>query len=136
MTKPNTTREALIAELLGDMDNLLSRVDALPAHISETENNLKKTLTALELGSDKYRMAITAFNEQAKQELSEYLDRKTSESINKIDKYQHEAIQETARMILKESMQGKGSRIIETSLIAIAASSLTGLIVYFMLRFH
>ena len=136
MIKPNTTREALIAELLGDMDNLLSRVDALPAHIAESEKNLKNTLIALENGSDKYRIAITAFNEQAKKELSEYLDRKTMESIVKIENNQVAAIQEATKIALNEYNQGKGSRIIETSLIAITASSLTGIIIYMLGSLH
>ena len=79
MNSPRTAREALIAEMLGDLDLLLDRVEALPALVASAEERLTSTVTALDNAGDKYRMAITAFTEQAKTELSEYLDRKTIE---------------------------------------------------------
>ena len=79
MNSPRTAREALIAEMLGDLDTLLARVEALPALVTTAEERLTSTVTALDNAGDKYRMAITAFTEQAKTELSEYLDRKTIE---------------------------------------------------------
>ena len=79
MNSPRTAREALIAEMLGDLDLLLARVEALPALVDTAEERLTSTVTALDNAGDKYRMAITAFTEQAKTELAEYLDRKTIE---------------------------------------------------------
>ena len=79
MNSPRTAREALIAEMLGDLDLLLDRVEALPVLVATAEERLTSTVTALDNAGDKYRMAITAFTEQAKTELSEYLDRKTIE---------------------------------------------------------
>jgi hypothetical protein len=73
--RPNTTREALIAEVLGELDGLLARVEALPEKLTDAENNLSATVAVLTDAGDRYRLAITAFNDQAKAELTEYLER-------------------------------------------------------------
>ncbi len=73
--RPNTAREALIAEVLGELDGLLARVEALPDKVASAELKLTATVAALTDASDKYRLAVTAFNEEAKQELTEYLER-------------------------------------------------------------
>lgn len=69
MTSPRTTREALMAELLGDVDKLLARVEALPVMVAAAEEKMTSTAKALEDAGDKYRMAVTAFTEQAKNRL-------------------------------------------------------------------
>ena len=73
--RPNTVREVLIAEALGELDGLLARVEALPGMLASAEHSLTATVAALTDASDKYRMAVTAFNDEAKQELTEYLER-------------------------------------------------------------
>ena len=76
MAAPNTAREALIAEMLGDLDSIIQRAEGLPAMVDAAEGKLTATAKALESAGDKYRLAVTAFNEEAKAELSEYLDGK------------------------------------------------------------
>lgn len=76
MNGPRTSREALFVELFGEVDALLTRVKALPVVIGEAEKQLGKTIVLLNGSGDRYRMAVTAFNEQAKADLSEYLDDK------------------------------------------------------------
>jgi hypothetical protein len=97
MAGPRTTREALIAELLGDVDALLARVEQLPHAVREAEATLRGTVTALEDAGDKYRMAVTAFNEQAKAELTQHLDRKAAEVTSKTVDEQRAALQSAAR---------------------------------------
>ncbi len=99
--RPNTTREALIAEVLGDLDGLLDRVEALPGRIGAAEAQLTATVAALADASDKYRMAVTAFNEQAKAELTEYLERKAGEITAKTVEEQRVAMQEAARLAFR-----------------------------------
>jgi len=111
MNSPRTAREALIAEMLGDLDLLLARVEALPALVATAEERLTSTVTALDNAGDKYRMAITAFTEQAKTELAEYLDRKTVEVSSKTVEEQRAAIQEAARVAFRSEASDKAENL-------------------------
>ena len=102
--KPNTTREALIAEVLGDLDGLLARVEALPARIGAAEARLTATVAALSEAGDKYRMAVTAFNEQAKAELTEYLERKAGAITARTVEEQRATMQEAARRAFRSEV--------------------------------
>ena len=111
MNSPRTAREALIAEMLGDLDTLLARVEALPALATSAEERLISTVTALDNAGDKYRMAITVFTEQAKTELAEYLDRKTIEVSSKTVEEQCAAIQEAARVAFRSEASDKAANL-------------------------
>jgi hypothetical protein len=155
MNSPRTTREAFIAEMLGDLDTLLARVEALPALVATAEERLTSTVTALDNAGDKYRMAITAFTEQAKTELEEYLDRKTIEVSSKTVDEQRAAIQEAARMAFRSEASDKAAnlglvlgeaakefrrsmwyRLMEHAITALIASGFTVVIFYTLLKFH
>ena len=153
MNAPRTTREALIAEMLGDLDTLLDRVEALPALVAAAEEKLSGTVTALDDAGDKYRMAVTAFNEQAKADLTEYLDRKAVEVSSKTVEEQRAAIQEAARMAFRSEASDKAanlglvlseaakdfrrsmwSRLVEHAVTALIASGFTASLVYVILK--
>jgi hypothetical protein len=155
MNSPRTTREALIAEMLGDLDLLLARVEALPALVATAKERLTSTVTALDNAGDKYRMAITAFTEQAKTELAEYLDRKTIEVSSKTVEEQRAAIQEAAceafhseasdkaanlGLVLgeaaKEFRRSMWSRLMEHAITALISSSFTVGLFYILLKIH
>lgn len=144
MNAPRTAREALIAEMLGDLDTILARVEAVPALVSTAEEKIAATVKILEETGDRYRLAVTAFNEQAKTELSEYFDRKASQVAAKTYEEQRAAIQEIARSAFqteayekaaslgialseaaKEFRRSKWSRMIEHSVTALLASVTT-----------
>lgn len=144
MNAPRTAREALIAEMLGDLDTILARVEAVPALVSTAEEKIAATVKILEETGDRYRLAVTAFNEQAKTELSEYFDRKASQVAAKTYEEQRAAIQEIARSAFqteayekaaslgialseaaKEFRRTKWSRMIEHSVTALLASVTT-----------
>lgn len=141
MNAPRTMKEAYIAEILGDLDGLVDRVESLPALIASTEEKLTLTVKALDEGGDKYRMAVTAFNEQAKADLTDYLDKKAGQIAAKTVEEQRAAIQEIARLAFRsesphrtEYRPSLGSRLIEHGITAFAASSLTATLVYLILR--
>lgn len=155
MNAPRTTREALIAEMLGDLDVILARVEALPQLVAAAEEKLSNTVTAIEGAGDKYRMAVTAFNEQAKAELSEYLDRKTAEVSSKTVEEQRAAIQEAARIAFRSEASDKAanlgialgeaakqfhrsmwSRLVEHAITALIASIFTATFVYLIFKPH
>lgn len=156
MSGPRTTREALIAELLGDVDGLLARVEALPAVVAGAEEKLSTTAKTLEDAGDKYRLAVTAFTEQAKAELSEYLDMKSGQAAqvaSKTVEEQRAALQEAARLAFrseasdkaanlgvvlgeaaKEFQRSMWSRLIEHAVTALIASGFTASLVYLIVK--
>ena len=75
MGEARTVREALIAELLGVLDGPVKRIEAMPAIVANSDLRLAESTAALQQASDQYRLAVTAFTDQAKAELGEYLDR-------------------------------------------------------------
>ena len=76
MNAPRSARDALLAELLGDIDVLLKRTESLPDQILDAESKIKNTVALIDAAGDRYRLAVTAFNEEAKKDLSEFADRK------------------------------------------------------------
>lgn len=153
MNAPRTAREALIAEMLGDLDALLARIEALPALVAGAEERLSGTATALDAAGDKYRMAVSAFNEQAKADLSEYFDRKVVEVSSRTVEDQRAAMQEAARMAFRSEASDKAaslglvlgeaakefrlsmrSRLVEHAITALVASGFTAGFVYLIVK--
>ena len=153
--RPNTTREMLIAEVLGELDGLLARVEALPDRVASAERRMAVTVEALAGASDKYRMAVTAFNEEAKRELTEYLERKAGQIAASTVEEQRAAMQESARLAFrsealdkaaslgvalghaaKEIRKARSSRFLDNVFTALLASVTTASLVYFMMLKH
>jgi hypothetical protein len=97
MSEPRTTREALVAQMLGDLDGLLTRVEQLPKAIAEAETRLVATSQVLNDAGDKYRMAVTVFTEEAKTALTEYLEQKMSQVAALTVEERRAIIKETVR---------------------------------------
>lgn len=155
MAAPNTAREALIAEMLGDLDSIIQRAERLPDIVDAAEGKLTASAKALENAGDKYRLAVTAFNEEAKAELSEYLDRKTTQAVAKTLEESKAAMQDAARLAFRSEASEKAanlglvladaakifrrsmwSRILEHAITAMIASATTAALVYLLLRNH
>jgi hypothetical protein len=150
--RPNTAREALIAEVLGDLDGLLARVEALPVLLADAEERFAGTTKALEDAGDKYRMAVTAFTEQAKADLTEYYDLKTAQAAQAASRTveeQRAILQEIASTALQSQTASLGvalqeaakgfqrsmwSRMMEHTVTALIASSLAAGMVYAIVR--
>jgi hypothetical protein len=151
MSGPRTSREALIAEMLGEVDALLSRIEALPAVAAKTEERISGAAAALADAGDKYRLAVTAFTEEVKAELTEYLERKAGAIAAQTVEEQRAAMQEAARQAFqfeafekaanlgiglaaaaKAFHRAKRSRLIEHAMTALVASGFAAALVYAM----
>lgn len=77
MNSPKNAKEALIAELLGEIDDIIKRVDT-------ADKQLKITTDTLKSATEEYKSAVIAFNEQAKSDLIQFLDIKSSEAASKL----------------------------------------------------
>lgn len=97
-TEPRTTREALTAFVLDEVDGLLARVETLSESLASAETRLATTVAALDAAGDKYRMMIQLFTEEAKTETANYLERKTSEITIKTMEEQRNAMHEAAQL--------------------------------------
>lgn len=82
-TPPRTAKEALLAEMLGDMDNLLTRIENLPQLIENCEKRLSAAATTLESAGEKYGQAVSSFTNQAKGELTGFLEKESVAAIER-----------------------------------------------------
>jgi hypothetical protein len=104
MAEPRTTREALVAEILGELDSLLARVERLPKAITEAENRLLDTARILDNAGNTYRVVVTAFTEEAKLSLTAYLQHKASQLGSLTKDEQRVLIQEAVALALSTSI--------------------------------
>ena len=91
---PRTAREALLAEVLDEVDSLHRQVLALPDSLVAMEVKLARTVSVLDQAADNFRMAVTAFSEQAKVDLLAFHERKTAQASSRILDEQRRTIQE------------------------------------------
>jgi cob(I)alamin adenosyltransferase len=78
MTQPRTAKDALLVELLGDADKIIARAESLPHLLDDCENRLKFIANVVNDASDRYESTITKFNNQAKQNLTEFVESRSS----------------------------------------------------------
>lgn len=81
-----TAREALIAEMLGDIDKLLARCEAL-------QDRMQTDAATLDAAGERFRQATIAFTEQAKDRVADYLARKAAEAGERLEQGQREQIE-------------------------------------------
>lgn len=82
-TPPRTAKEALFAEMLGDMDRMLSRMEQLPELVENCELRLRDAAAILESAGEQYGQAVAAFTEQAKGELAVFLENESAKIIER-----------------------------------------------------
>jgi ABC-type transporter Mla subunit MlaD len=114
VAEPRTTREALIAEVLGDMDTLVQRVEALQRAIDEADARLSRTVARLDQATDRYRQTVTAFADQAKSEVQEYVQTVAHEAGTKAMEEQRQAMFTAARFAFRSEVAGKAATLSET----------------------
>lgn len=154
MSKPATTmREALAQQSLEEIDGLVTRVEGLIALVNDAGQNMQATAAALGDAGDKYRMAVTAFTEQAKADLVEHVQLKGSEVAARSIEEQRAAMQEAARLAFRSQAsdqaeglagslsraaadfrKGLAARLLENGGLALGSSALTGAIVYGLMK--
>lgn len=103
----STIKEALIAEILGDINTALSTTADLMEKLDNAEKSMIETAATLEVAGDNYRMAITAFTEETKENLTEHIENKLYKKTSlSITQYRKE-IREVTTNLLNESIKKK-----------------------------
>jgi hypothetical protein len=155
MADPRSVREALVAELLGDVDVILTRFEALVPAVADAEKRVLDSVAVLEGAGDRYKMVVTAFSEQAKSELGEFLDRKTQQVTAQTLEEHRAAIQGAAREAFRSEASDKATalgialgeaarefrrsrwdRFMDHAFTALLASLVTSGLVYGITRIH
>jgi len=107
---PRTAREALLAEVLDEVDSLHRQVLALPDSLVAMEAKLAQTVSVLDQAADNFRMAVTAFSEQAKVDLLAFHERKTVQASTRILDEQRRTIQELLQAATLAASSSKSNR--------------------------
>lgn len=101
----SSIKEALIAEILGDINTALSTTADLMEKLADAEKSMIETASTLIVAGDNYRMAITDFTEEAKEDVTEHIENKLkTETSLSIIEYRKE-IRAVTTNLLNESIK-------------------------------
>ena len=112
---PRTNRDALAALVLGEIDTLLDKVEALQASINAAGENIKVTVAQLEGAGDAYHQAVLAANLHHKNEMIAYLRTVSTSSIAKTTEEQREIVQKLIRETVSNEITALKKALSESS---------------------
>ncbi len=139
---PRTAKEALMAEMIGDMDNILSRLESIPALLESSEDKLINTVDVLEEAGHRYKKTIIAFTEQAKKDLQNCFDQKNNDILTKTAEEQQAIMQTMVQNVIQNEITNRAlqinayssrslrSRILENIFTASVSAILTTIFLY------
>jgi hypothetical protein len=74
---PSTMKEALIAELLSDLNETLEKAEAVIASAEKVDATLQGSTKALIVAGEKYKGVINSFTDETKKALSSHIKEET-----------------------------------------------------------
>ncbi len=83
-TQPTTIKEALIAELLSDLDVAIQKTDKVIQEAAKIEHSLTISAKALIVAGEKYKSTINTFTEETKEALSKHIEQETFSALSPI----------------------------------------------------
>jgi len=120
MGSSNTTREALLAELIGDVGTLIDRVNAMQASMETTRRAMADAAWTLDTGVGMFQDQVVAAAKKSKEttveDVTQTIYRLTRSSMDQ----QKEAMRESARSIVSDEV-GPTLRELAESLKALVA---------------
>jgi hypothetical protein len=115
MSEPNSLREALIAEMMGDLFRILERLEALPRLTDNVEEKLNQTVKALETAGESYNQAVMAANLRSKNEMLAYLETLSASITTKTKEEQTELVQGLIRHAVSNEIIALKKAVAETN---------------------
>jgi hypothetical protein len=105
-------REALIAEALGEIAELLERLEAITPALTSTAGKVMSAADSLTTRSADAESRFTAFTQQAVTHLSKHLAHRTEELARSAVEVEAQALRATARKILQEELGPPVQRLV------------------------
>ena len=120
---PSTTREALIAEMLGDLQVAIGRLEEAIAAGNRLDNTLGVSTQALTTATENYRVQINDMVARLRVETSAMLTKTTEHAANALVGKQTVVLQEAATNAVRKAIQdGLGRRVRKYFVIAVLVS--------------
>ena len=94
--QPSNTREALIAELLGDVQAVLDRLDAVKAELVTAEQSAAKTAQAVNDATDRYRTQVDETVQRLRTETAAIITQTTEHAARSLVGQQTAVLQKAA----------------------------------------
>ena len=104
MGDPATAREALLAELIGDIAQLLDRVDKLVPTMDGSRQKFLEAARALTVAMEPFDVRMQAFASNAAGNAVQHIARRTSEIARDSLEEQKRSMREAARVIFQEEV--------------------------------
>lgn len=92
-----TFRDALAAQVLGDIDALLDKVEAVNGSVNAATDKMQHTIKQFEEAGENYNQAVLAANMRSKNEMIAFLQNASISTIAKTKDEQRELLQELIR---------------------------------------
>ncbi|NUZ08267.1 hypothetical protein [Piscinibacter koreensis] len=105
MNHPATLREALLADLVGDVARLLDRVEALRPTFTESTDNMTAAQASLLAQLAAFDSHIVALAEKAKLQTVKYILARTDEAANRTTEAQIRAMSAAARELFRSELE-------------------------------
>ena len=109
--KGNTVREAIAAELFGEIDALVLRLENTARIVQSHEENEKASTAALLSAADNFRLAVTQFSEAATLQVREAVERHAHEVVTQTRSELMATMQEAARQAWRTSTLDEADRL-------------------------
>ena len=97
MNEPRSRRDAIVAQLAGELDDLVQRVERLPLRLEEANQRIEGSAAALHTAIEQYRSNVGALTSQVMKNIGEFAVRRTNEAAVKSIEEQQALLQASAR---------------------------------------
>ena len=121
----STKREALIAEMLGDVQVAIAQLERAIAAADRLDGTLSANTNALTAATEKYRLQVDDIAARLRVETAAMLTKATEHAANALVGKQTTVLQEAATKAVRKAIQdGLGSRLRKYFAIAVVASGI------------
>lgn len=105
MNRPTTAREALLAEALGDLAELLDRAEALPPALHESRQALVESQARLSEQLAAFDAHVIALSNTVKTQAVKHILTRTEEAARRSAEAQTRAMADAAQALFKEQLE-------------------------------